>query len=194
MKHCHWTTEDRKKVLWADESEFEIFGPSCKISVRHRVGRRMVPQCVTSTVKHGGRSVMVWGCSAGSRVGDLYGVRGTLNQNGYHSVLQSHAVPSGMRLVGQGFILQQDNDPKQVQATPELPREKGTGCSSLACRRLKEVTDYGPPDLTLNLRASFRSLTGHWESSCGEWMIGTACQDKLGTNIWGFQCGVSVYN
>ncbi|XP_070769960.1 protocadherin beta-18-like [Enoplosus armatus] len=65
----------------------------------------MVPQCVTSTVKHGGGSVMVWGCFAGSRVGDLNRVRGTLNQNGYHSILQCHAVPSGMHLVGQGFIL-----------------------------------------------------------------------------------------
>nr|XP_054606757.1 protein FAM200C-like [Nothobranchius furzeri] len=44
-------------------------------------------------------------------VGDLYRVRGPMNQNGYHSILQRHAVPSGMRLIGQGFILQQDNDP-----------------------------------------------------------------------------------
>ena len=64
------------------------------------------------TGKHGGGSVMVWGSFAGSRVGDLYRVSGTLNQNGYHSILQHHAVPSGMRLVGQRFILQQDNDPK----------------------------------------------------------------------------------
>ena len=92
--------------------KFEIFGSSRRISVRRRVGERMVPQCETSTVKHGGGSVMVWGCFAGSRVGDLYRVRGTLNQNGYHSILQRHAIPSGMRLVGQGFILQQDNDPK----------------------------------------------------------------------------------
>ena len=111
-KHRQWTTEDWKKVLWTDESKFEIFGSSRRIFVRRRVGERMVPQCVTSTVKHGGGSMMVWGCFAGSRVGDLYRVKGTLNQNGYHSILQRHAVPSGMRLVGQGFILQQDNDPK----------------------------------------------------------------------------------
>ena len=55
---------------------------------------------------------MIWGCFAGSRVGDLYRVSGTLNQNGYHSIVQRHAMPSGMRLVGQSFILQQDNDPK----------------------------------------------------------------------------------
>ena len=42
---------------------------------------------------------MVWGCFSGSRVS-------------YHSILQHHAVPSGVHVVGQGFILQQDNDPK----------------------------------------------------------------------------------
>ena len=42
---------------------------------------------------------MVWGCFSGSRVGD-------------QTILQCHAVPSGMHVVGQGFILQQDTDSK----------------------------------------------------------------------------------
>lgn len=41
-------------------------------------------------------------------------VTGTLDQMGYHSILQSHALPSGQRLVGQGFILHQDNDVKRT--------------------------------------------------------------------------------
>ena len=57
---------------------------------------------------------MIWGSFAGSRVGDLHRVTGTLNQKGDHSILQRHAIPSGLRLVGQGFILQQDNDPKHT--------------------------------------------------------------------------------
>ena len=58
---------------------------------------------------------MIWDSFAGSRVGDLHRVTGTLNQNGYHSILQHHApIPSGLCLVGQGFILQQDNDPKNT--------------------------------------------------------------------------------
>lgn len=32
--------------------------------------------------------------------------------NGDHSILQHHAAPSGMCLIVQGFILQQDIDPK----------------------------------------------------------------------------------
>ena len=57
---------------------------------------------------------MIWGSFAGSRVGDLHRVTGTLNQKGYHSILQRHVIPSCLRLVGQGFILQQDNDSKHT--------------------------------------------------------------------------------
>ena len=39
---------------------------------------------------------------------------GTLNQHGYHSILQRHASTSGLRLVGPSFIFQQDNDPKHT--------------------------------------------------------------------------------
>ena len=70
--------------------------------------------CVVPTIKHGGGSVMVWGCFAGERVGDLNQVHGILNQHGYHSILQRHAIPSGLRLVGRSFVFQQDNDPKHT--------------------------------------------------------------------------------
>ena len=38
MKHRQWTTENWKKVLWTDESKFEIFGSSHRVFVRRRVG------------------------------------------------------------------------------------------------------------------------------------------------------------
>ena len=37
-----------------------------------------------------------------------------LSQTGYHSILQHHVIPSGTRLVGQGFLFMQDNDPKHT--------------------------------------------------------------------------------
>ena len=36
MKHCQWTTENWKKVLWTNESKFEIFGSSRRVFVRRR--------------------------------------------------------------------------------------------------------------------------------------------------------------
>ena len=72
----------------------------------------MLEKCLTPSVKHGGGNVMVWGCFGGGKVGDLYRVKGILKKEGYHSILQRHAILCGRRLIGANFLLQQDNDPK----------------------------------------------------------------------------------
>ena len=74
----------------------------------------MPEECLTPSVKHGGGNVMVWGCFDADKVGDLYKVKGILNKEGYHSILQCHAIPCGQRLNGDNFLLQQDNDPKHT--------------------------------------------------------------------------------
>ena len=115
-KHEQWTLDRWKSVLWSDESKFEIFGSNRRVFVRRRVGEQMISACVVPTVKHGGGGVMVWGCFAGDTVCDLFRIQGTLNQHGYHSILQRYAIPSGLRLVGLSFVFQQDNDPTHLQA------------------------------------------------------------------------------
>ena len=42
-------------------------------------------------------------------------MKGNLYQTGYQSLQQHHAILSGKRLVGQGFVLMQDNDPKHTR-------------------------------------------------------------------------------
>ena len=64
----------------------------------------------------GGGGVMVWGYFAGDTVGDLFKIEDTLNQHGYHSILQWHAILSGSCLVGPSFIFVQDNDPKHTSS------------------------------------------------------------------------------
>ena len=55
--------------------------------------------------------VCVWGGAfANCKVGDLHQVKCKLNKTDYHNILQYHVIPSGMRLVAQGFLLIQDND------------------------------------------------------------------------------------
>ena len=100
--------------LWSDESKFEIFGSNCRVFVRSRVGERMISTHVVPTMKHGERGVIVWGCIAGDTVSDLFRIQGTLNQHGYHSILQRYAIPSGLHLVGLSLVFQQDNDPKHT--------------------------------------------------------------------------------
>ena len=47
----------------------------------------------------------------------------------YHSILQHHAIPSGINLIDRGFIFQQDNDPKHTSklCTSYLERKKVAG-------------------------------------------------------------------
>ena len=61
-----------------------------------QVGERMISAYVVPTMKHGGGGVMV--CFAGDTVSDLFRIQDTLNQHGYHSILQRYAIPSGLRL------------------------------------------------------------------------------------------------
>ena len=85
---------------WSDESKFEIIVSNHCVIVRRRVGEQMISACVVPTVKHGGGDgVMVWVCFAGDTVSDLFRIQGTVNQHGYHRILQQYAIPSGLGLV-----------------------------------------------------------------------------------------------
>jgi len=103
-----------KNVLWSDESKFEIFGSKRKTYVRRKPGERLMDQCVMPTVKHGGGSVMVWGCFGNNKMGNVFKINGILKSEQYKSILVHHAVPIGLALIGQNFVFQQDNDPKHT--------------------------------------------------------------------------------
>ncbi|KMQ83189.1 paired box protein and transposase domain containing protein [Lasius niger] len=111
-KHRDWTPEKWKTVLFSDESKFELFGGKRRVYVRRMKGERMKLQCLVPTVKHGGGSVMVWGCFGNEKTGDLIKIDGILRKESYHKILMKHALPSGKRLIEGKFVFQQDNDPK----------------------------------------------------------------------------------
>ena len=53
-KHEQWTLDRWNSVVWSDEHTFEIFGSNHCVIGRHRVGERIIYECVVPTVKHGG--------------------------------------------------------------------------------------------------------------------------------------------
>lgn len=113
-KYQRFSVQSWAKVLWSDESKFQIFGSSRRTYVRRKANEKMLPACIVPTVKHGGGSVMVWGCFSRIGVGDLVKIDGIMKKEQYLQILKDHAVPSGLRLVGKKFIFQQDNDPKHT--------------------------------------------------------------------------------
>lgn len=110
--HVTWTPRMWKKVLWTDESKFQIFSSKRRSFVRRFPGERLLESCVVPTVKHGGGSCTVWGCFAGDKVGDLVKIDGIMNKEVYKDILDEHTIPSGKRLIRGPFIMQADNDPK----------------------------------------------------------------------------------
>lgn len=110
--HRKWSINQWNKVLWTDESKFQLFGSNRRVFVRRRVGKRASEQCTVATVKHGGGSVMVWGCFGNDCVGDLVKIDGIMKKEEYLEILQNNAMPSGQRIIGRGFTFQEDNDPK----------------------------------------------------------------------------------
>ncbi|GFV51356.1 transposable element Tcb2 transposase [Trichonephila clavipes] len=67
------------------------------------------------TVKHGGGSIMVWGCMAATRVGNLVIIDGIMNQYSYLNILKNNLSQSASKLGLDGsFIFKQDNHPKHT--------------------------------------------------------------------------------
>ena len=60
-QHKNWTVADWKKVIWTDESTFEIGKNVRRIQVWRRTDERFNPDCLAPTFKSGRSSVMVWG-------------------------------------------------------------------------------------------------------------------------------------
>jgi len=112
--HINWTSDDWSSVLWTDESKFQVFGQNRRVYVRRSAEEKMLPVCVVPTVKHGGGSINVWGCFSEAGLGDLVRIDGIMKKEDYRKILQTNAIPSGLRLNGPGFVLMQDNDPKHT--------------------------------------------------------------------------------
>lgn len=104
-----------KRVLWSDESKFEIFGTKQRSRVWVKPGEDLLDKNIKKTVKHGGGNIMVWGCFAWSGVGELAQIDGIMNADKYIDILSENLEPSVLKIgLENGFLFQQDNDPKHT--------------------------------------------------------------------------------
>ncbi len=96
-------------VLWSDETKINLFGSDCVKRVWWQPGEEYKVKCVLPTVKHGGGSVMVWGCMSAAGTGKLQFIEGTMNANMYCEILKQSMIPS-LRGLGRREVFQHDND------------------------------------------------------------------------------------
>lgn len=100
-------------VLFTDESKFNIFRSDGQSYVWRKANEELRECNLRATVKHGGGSVMVWGCMSASGVGNLHIINGIMDQNKYLDILRQNLIPSVQKLGLDGrYKFYQDNDPK----------------------------------------------------------------------------------
>lgn len=102
-------------TIFSDESKFEIFGGRRKNKIWRSKNSELLPQNLVPTVKHGGGSVMVWGCMSAAGVGKLVFVESTMRKEDYLKILKQNLKES-VKILGLGvpWTFQQDNDPKHT--------------------------------------------------------------------------------
>ena len=102
-------------VLWTDESKVELFGHQNRRHVWRKQNTAFQGKNLIPTVKHGGGSVMVWGCFAAAGPGQLTIIESTMNSAVYQRVLEENVKPSVKKLkLQRNWTLQHDNDPKHT--------------------------------------------------------------------------------
>ncbi|XGW12132.1 hypothetical protein V3C99_013090 [Haemonchus contortus] len=91
-----------------------LFGSDCIMYIKRPVNKRCDPKYQIPTVKHGGGSVMLWGCFSLSGVGPLVRIQGNMNSAQYKDILENVMFPFAYQNMPTRWIFQHDNDPKNT--------------------------------------------------------------------------------
>ena len=111
--HKDWTIEVLSKVIFSDESNFQLCPTPSRLMVRRRPGEAYKPQCLAPTVKFGGGSVMIWGCFSKAGIGQMRYCEGRMNEATYKVILEENLLPSALTMFpnSEECFFQQDNAP-----------------------------------------------------------------------------------
>uniref|UniRef100_A0A3B1KFI9 Tc1-like transposase DDE domain-containing protein n=1 Tax=Astyanax mexicanus TaxID=7994 RepID=A0A3B1KFI9_ASTMX len=103
------------QLQWTDMTKVERFG-RC---VTHYMWQK---KNIILNIKHGGGSVMVWGCFAVLGPGQLDVIDGTMNSAVYQTILEKESIRPSVRdlKLRCTWVLQQDNDPKHTNNLIEM--------------------------------------------------------------------------
>ncbi len=131
-RHLKKPSQFWNNILWTDETKINLYQSDGKRRVWRRKGTAHDPKHTTSSVKHGGGSVMAWACMAASGTGSLVFIddvtadkSSRMNSEVFRAISSAHIQPNASELIGWRFTVQMDNDPKHTaKATKEFLKGK----------------------------------------------------------------------
>ncbi|KAG1441509.1 hypothetical protein G6F55_013231 [Rhizopus delemar] len=85
--HLSWTIDDWKKVIFSDETKVNRIG-SDGLQWTWTNGDKLKDFQVQHMIKHGGGSLMLWGCLTWHGVGYLSNIKGSINSDFYIGILE----------------------------------------------------------------------------------------------------------
>uniref|UniRef100_A0A8D0DHJ2 Transposase n=1 Tax=Sander lucioperca TaxID=283035 RepID=A0A8D0DHJ2_SANLU len=113
--HLDDPEESWEKVMWSDETKIELFGHNSTNRVWRKKNDEYHSKNTIPTVKHGGGSIMLWGCFSAHGTGRLHCIKERMTGAMYCEILGNNLLPSVRALkMGRGWVFQHDNDPKHT--------------------------------------------------------------------------------
>lgn len=114
--HQDWTEDDWNRVIFSDETKINRFNSDGRTWFWSRDPSALTKQSVQQTVKHGGGSVMIWGCMTSEGPGYATKIDNIMDQYLYKQILEDELKKTieYYDLDVPKIIFQHDNDPKHT--------------------------------------------------------------------------------
>ena len=147
-EYSHFTREDWEQVFWSDECAVQKDSDGRQVWIfRHQNKReKYAAKNIRGREKGGGLFQMIWGCFAGSKLGPIVFIDGTVNTDVYIATLQDNLLPFIDAIIADGatnVIFQQDN------ATPHVSKRTHLWFESVMQEHEFKLMEWPPnsPDM-----------------------------------------------
>ena len=116
MAHAHWSVADWMQTIFSDESKFNLLGSDGHSWCWRRPRQAFDERFTKKVVKHGGGSVMVWGCLTANGLGRICHIKGNMDVALYVEILDEEFLGNlrDLSINKKSIYFQQDNDLKHT--------------------------------------------------------------------------------